>query len=202
MNKIIVKEIKKSKKNHYYDLIIDDNKYLFSEEIVLKYRLVKGKEISDEILKLAISDNSFSKYYDMALNYSIRYGKSSNAIRSYLIEKGLSNDDSMKIVNQLIIKKIIDDKKLILSITSALVKNCNGVLLIKNKLYEKEFSNELIELAISSIDIEEYNNSLIRLYNKVKAKYQKYDDKIRKYKIKNYLLSRGYLSYDLDILDI
>lgn len=202
MNKIIVKSLKKNKKKSYYDVVIEDKSYLFSEEIVIKYRLVENKEIDEKILKLAIKDNDLSKYYNMALNYAIRYGKSSNAVTDYLLEKGLSMNDSKKIVLELIDKKIINDNELIISITSSLVRNGNGALLIKNKLYEKGFSKELIDYAISNIDIEEYNNALISLYNKVKKKYQKYDEKLRKYKIKNYLLSRGYLSYDLDILDM
>ena len=202
MNKIIVKSLKENKKKSYYDVVIEDKSYLFSEEIVIKYRLVENKEIDEKILKLAIKDNDLSKYYNMALNYAIRYGKSSNAVTDYLLEKGLSMNDSKKIVLELIDKKIINDNNLIISITSSLVRNSNGTLLIKNKLYEKGFSKELIDYAISNIDIEEYNNALISLYNKVKKKYQKYDEKLRKYKIKNYLLSRGYFSYDLDILDM
>ena len=202
MNKIIVKSLKKNKKKSYYDVVIENKNYLFSEEIVVKYRLVENKEIDENILKLAIKDNDLSKYYDMALNYAIRYGKGSNAVTDYLLDKGLSINDSKKIVLELIDKKVINDNELIISITSSLVRNGNGTLLIKNKLYEKGFSKELIDYAISNIDIEEYNNALIRLYNKIKNKYQKYDEKIRKYKIKNYLLSRGYLSYDLDILDL
>ena len=138
----------------------------------------------------------------MALAYAIRYGKSSSSVTEYLLEKGLSINDSKKIVLELINKKIINDNELIVSITSSLIRSGNGILLIKNKLYEKGFSKELIDYAISEIDIDEYNNALIKLYNKIKDKYQKFDEKIRKYKIKNYLLSRGYLLDDLDILNM
>ncbi|MBQ9124386.1 MAG: hypothetical protein IJY14_01725 [Acholeplasmatales bacterium] len=45
MNKIIVKSLKKNKKKSYYDVVIENKNYLFSEEIVVKYRLVENKEI-------------------------------------------------------------------------------------------------------------------------------------------------------------
>ena len=43
MNKIIVKSLKKNKKKSYYDVVIENKNYLFSEEIVVKYRLVENK---------------------------------------------------------------------------------------------------------------------------------------------------------------
>lgn len=196
---MIIDSLKKDKKNTY-TIVVNEKAYTFDEEIILEYRLVQGKEISSEVLELAQRKNRIIEYYNMALNYSLKYAKGSEAVRQYLLNKGVSPSDAQQIINRLEKIKVIQDDVLIQNLISSLAKKGNGRLLIEKKLYEQRFPSNLISKAISQMNIEEYNNALLSLYEKIKYKY-KDDSYIQIMKRKKYLLSRGYTYADLKIID-
>lgn len=192
---MIVDSLTKNK-NGSYNVIIDGKSYTFDEEIVVEYRLVKGKEVSKDSLSNALSKNELMEYYYKALNYSINYGKNSNQLKDYLREKGLEDYKIALIIDMLISNKAIDDKAIIISITNTYIRKSYGKLLIKQKLIERKFSKDLIEYAISNIDYDLYYDSLNKLYNKVKNKYDG-DKYTKKMKLNKYLASKGYTFDDI-----
>ncbi len=200
---MIIKDITKSKKKkNPYIVAIDDKIYEFNEEIILEYRLYKGKEIEEDILTKAISSNDIQKYYNMAESYSIKYMKNSKEVYRYLIDKGLDSYKSNEIVDKLIEKRIIDDKKIIEAICYSLVIRSNGKKMINEKLKARFFDYRLIDEALDNIDYDLYFEYLNKLYEKIKSKYDKFDDYQRRMKIKQYLYQRGYDSNDISLLDI
>ena len=199
---LIVDDLKKDSKGLYKVTLSNKETYKFSEDVVVNYRLVKGKEISFDILNKAINDENLAKWYNKAVDYSIKYNKGSSEIRNYLKNKEVSENDIEYIINRLIEKKIVNDNKILDSIVSSLVKSSNGKLLIRNKLLQKGYSKELIENALDNIDDDFYFSELNKIYNKIKSKYNKYDDIVRIHKIKSYLYQRGYSYNEIDLLKI
>lgn len=187
-------------KNGTYTIIIGDKSYIFDEEVIVKYRLVEGKEITMDILQKAIQSNNLMSYYNKALSYCLKYGKSQVEIYDYLIEKGLTNLEANQIVIDLINSKAIDDKRLIASLVDSLIHKQNGRLMIEHKLYEHKFNKELINEALKNMNLEQYYEALNKLYNKAKDKYHD-AEYIKIQKIKKYLLSRGYTYSDLEAID-
>lgn len=196
---MIIERLKKDKKNTY-TIVVDEKTYTFDEEIILEYRLVQGKEISIEVLELAQKKNQIIEYYNKALNYSLKYAKGSEAVRQYLLNKGVSSVDVQEIIDRLARLKVIQDEVLIKNLVTSLAKKGNGRMLIEKKLYEQRFPSPLISKAVSQMDMQEYNDALVSLYEKIKFKY-KDDSYIRIMKIKKYLLSRGYTYTDLQVID-
>ena len=161
---MIIKDITKSKKKkNTYLVAIDDKIYEFNEEIILEYRLYKGKEIEEDILTKAISSNDIQKYYNMAESYSIKYMKNSKEVYRYLIDKGLDSYKSNEIVDKLIEKRIIDDKKIIEAICYSLVIRSNGKKMINEKLKARFFDYRLIDEALDNIDYDLYFEYLNKL---------------------------------------
>lgn len=196
---MIVEKLIKGKKG--YTIIVEDKSYDFDEEIILEYRLVEGKEINDEILELAIKKNRVISYYYKAVNYAINYGKNKAQIYDYLENKGLSNHEIMLIIEKLNNSKIIDEDKLISSIVDTYLKKGYGVLFIENKLYEKQYNKDQIRDVISNINPEIYNEALLKIFEKIKDKYNGNSyEKVNK--ITRYLLARGYTYEDINALDI
>lgn len=187
-------------KDGSYTIIINDKSYTFDEEVIIKYRLVKGKEITEDILEKAINSNDLMKYYNKALSYSIKYGKSQYEVYEYLLDKGLSNIEANQIISDLINAKAIDDSRLIKAMINTLVYKQNGRLMIEHKLYEHKFSKDLINKELNEINYDSYFEALNKLYNKVKDKY-KDEEYIRIQKIKKYLLSRGYTYSDIETIN-
>ena len=198
---MIIDSLVKNKKNKKYTIVVNDSSYEFDEEVILEYRLVKGKEITNDILDSAIKKNSIISYYYKALDYALKYGKSKRAIKSYLKEKGLANEEIIEIISLLEKNKVINDNELIKGIISSYIRKSYGMLMIEQKLIERKFDNELIKEAIDDINHEEYINSLIKLYEKVKNKYTG-DSYTKTMKIKKYLLSRGYTYEDVNSIQI
>ena len=97
---MIVTNLKKLKNNNYL-VTIDDEDYKFDEEIILNYRLVKGKELDEKTLKDAIIKNNIALYYNKALNYVAKYQKGSNEIYDYLKKYELDDKDIHFIINKL-----------------------------------------------------------------------------------------------------
>lgn len=198
---MIIDSLVKNKKNKKYTIVVNDLSYEFDEEVILEYRLVKGKEITNDILDSAIKKNSIISYYYKALDYALKYGKSKRAIKCYLKEKGLANKEIIEIISLLEKNKVINDNELIKGIISSYIRKSYGKLMIEQKLIERKFDNELIKEAIDDIDHEEYINSLIKLYEKIKNKYTG-DSYTKTIKIKKYLLSRGYTYEDVNSIQI
>ena len=198
---MIVKNLKKLA-NNKYNVTIDNDTYKFNENIVVKYRLVKGKEIDDKILKEALEANDYDSIYLKTEKYVINYRKSEKEVINYLRKKEIDEKYISKIIKKLKDNKLIDDSSLVDAMVYSLIKKSNGKKLIEQKLFMHGLDNELIDKAIKNIDMNEYYNYLSKLYEKIKHKYDKYDDYIRINKIKNYLLQKGYTFEDINTLRI
>lgn len=196
---MIVEELKKLKRNNSYSVVIDGESYIFDEDVILEYKLLKGHEIDSSILAEAKKKNDIMEYYHKALDYSIKYGKGEGATLEYLVNKGLSLAEGKRIVRMLVDNKIINDRALLESQLDALVRHKYGRLYIKEKLRERKFSLELIDEALDKIDYEEYYNNMNILYNEALKKY-KGDSYIINAKAKKHLLSRGFTFDDLNRL--
>lgn len=197
---MIVNDLKKYKNNDYL-VIIDNNEYILDEEIILEYRLVKNKEIENSFLSEILEKNNISKLYKRALDYCLKYNKNKAQIYDYLIDKGANNVEAAYIIEKLISIKAINDNSLVNNLVSYLIKKGNGKLLIEKKLYEKQFSKDLIDDTLNNIDYDEYLNQLNNLYLKIKDKYIDDNSYIRINKIKKYLLSRGYTYSDINMIE-
>ena len=198
----IIKSLSKIKNKSEYKVIIEDKEYIFDEDTILEYHLFKDKEIDDETLKLAVSDSELSKYYNQAVSYAYRYGKNHNEVFYYLIDKGLDKDSANNIIEKIRSRHLINEKELINSYIYSYVKNYNGKKMIEEKLKMKKFDKELIYEALKDMDYDFYYESLAKLYEKIKNKYDKYEDYIKRQKLKQYLYQRGYDSNDISTLDI
>ena len=196
---MVVKSLEKAKKGYLVN--IDDKEYLVDEEIVIKYRLVKNKELEDNLLNKILHDNNMIIYYKNALNYSLKYNKNSAAIYDYLNKFEINNSDIAEIIDKLVKIHVLDDEKLILNALDTLVRKGNGKLLIKEKLYNLKYRTELIDFALTKINYDDYFKALKKLYDKAIIKYEKESDSyIKNMKIKKYLYQRGYSQDDINTI--
>ena len=187
-------QIKKVKDK--YKITLGDESVLVTEETVLKFRLFNPKELDnlDEIKKYDL----FESYKNKAISYQVKYAKNSKEVINYLLDKGLDYKESKEIVDDLINKKILNDQIIANNLASSLARNSNGLLMIKMKLKNKLFDDEVIDIAINQITIEDYNYGLEKIIDKANNKYSKLeDDYIRRNKIKEYLYRHGYVGIDI-----
>lgn len=198
---MFVKDIKKAKKG-FYKVTIDDEEYIFSEDTVVKFRMVEGHETSKEEIALAKENEDYSKYYSMAIKYSLRYAKGEASIKAYLLKKGVPLNKALEIVSRMKEAKVLNEDSLLDSLIDSMVRSFNGKELIKAKLLQRGFNKEDIKNHLDMIDDNLYMDCLEKLYNKCKHKYDKHDSYNRIIKIKYYLLQRGYSYSEIDKLTI
>lgn len=191
---MIVISCNKENNDFYLIKLSNDKEYKLSIETVLEYRLVKGKEITEVELENAILNDLVNIWYNKALDYALKYNKTSFDTFKYLTEKKeVDNDIAFKVVEKLKDKNIIDDYKIALNKIYALANNGNGKLLIEQKLKNLGYPKNIIDKAMTNIDLDSYYEGLEKMYIKAKKNYEKEENEyIRKQKIIKYLLSRGY----------
>ena len=186
-------QIKKVKDK--YKIILGEESILVTEETVLKFRLFNSKELDnlDEIKKYDLFEN----YKNKAISYQVRYAKNSKEVISYLLDKDLDYEEASLIVEDLINKKILNDQIIANNVASSLARNSNGLLMIKMKLKNRQFDDNIIDIAINNITEEDYNLGLEKIIKKANNKYEKLNDNyLKKNKIKEYLYRHGYVGID------
>lgn len=178
-------------KKDIYNVVINDTIYEFNEDTVLKYRLVKGKEIIN--LKEVLDYDNKIKYLAKIRNYVIRYPKSIYNLKEILISKYLGIDVNY-IIDILIKEGFVDDKRYAKNKALSLISKKYGLNYIKNYLlYKEHISNDIVDEILESLDFKVDFNDLLN-----KLKKQKYD----KQKAYNYLIRKGFNYNDFkDILN-
>ncbi len=179
-------------KNGLYDVLIDDEILTVDEEIVLKYRLFKNNEIDVKDFDLIRHDDFVYKISNKMLEYRLKYNKSINEIKRHFLSKEIDENIVCQAIELLISKKLINDQELALMICTSLARNSNGYYLIKEKLKQRLFNDNIINYALENLKIEDINYGKEKLVIKLEKKYLKEEDKIKKYKIKKQLYNHGY----------
>lgn len=192
---MIIKELYKDKKD--YIIIIDNQEILIDENTIVKYNLYVNKEIEEDLLNEIIKSYEYEKNYNLAVNYSLKYNKSKKGLYLYLINKNISSQIGSKICDELENIKLINDYNLAKNYTLSYINKSYGKLMIIKKLNELYVKKEAIDEAINCIDYDLYIQNMNKYIRKNESKYLKYNESIRKYKIKDDLLRRGYTSDDL-----
>lgn len=192
-----VKQLTYQKNN--YIVTFDDGKQIeVVEDIVVKYRLVKDKELSIEEYKNLEKEISYSNYYAKLLKYINSYSKSKYEYVQYLKRIETPHNFIDDIITDLENKKYIDDLRYAKQATNYYLKQGYGKKMIAYKLKESHVESSYIEEALLQIDEEIYLNLIINLAQK-KIKSLKVMDYKNKQKLINYLLNRG---YDYEIINI
>lgn len=178
-----------------YQVIIDDKEYIFNEDTLVKLKITSNKDIGQEVITKLLFEEMIVDAYKKALNYHLRYAKSSKECFNYLKSKDISLNIIEEAIARLVANKIINDETLAINIASSYARNSNGPLLIKHKLKQHQFSEDIIRKALENIEQSDYDLGLNKLLIKANKKFAKLEEKNKIIKIKNFIYQRGYTEY-------
>jgi regulatory protein len=136
--------------------------------------------------------------YNKMKNYLLRYQANEKKIRMKLIDNNISFNSTNNIIERLKKIGLLNDDKFIDSFISSLIRKGNGENLIRQKLFDKGFENNLISLKLKDIRCDEYYEALNKMYNKALKNYKEDEGYQKVQKVKKYLLSRGYTYQDIN----
>lgn len=194
-----MKKISKIKKNNNkYTIILSDNSSLsFYSDTLIKYNLLKPRDISDKELEEIINYNDYTEAYNKALTYISYKQRTKKEIKDKLCN--YSNDVSDKVIEKLDELGLLDEKKYIEAFINDQINLGN-----KGLLYMKK---ELEKLNINSYYIDEFLNNIkddiwIEKVRKIVDKKINTNRKLPKerllLKIKNDLIMLGYSKNIID----
>lgn len=223
---MVITKIEKQKKTktNRYNLYCDD---LFvcgiSEKTIAQNFLYENKIIDNELLEEIIEKDKLNYGMNYAYNLISYSPRTSFELKNKLLQKGVSEEHCLQIINKLIEYNYINDEDYLKNYVSNCILKKQGILKIKQGLlqkgFEKQIINEYVEDFFNQNNILDNNESLIlQIENNIKnlilkkeksLNYFNENDNLtkrkKKEKIIRYLLSKGYeyeqISKELDILE-
>lgn len=136
LNKI--ETVKKLSKKGMYELTINNVSYNVTEDLIVKYTLIKGKELSEnelDLIKIEIAnENLILKVY----NYISYQFRSEYEVIKYLEELNATDIQINDIIIKLKSLNMIDDDNLSKLLLNNCITQLKGPKAYKNKLYERK----------------------------------------------------------------
>ena len=184
---IRVIELKKNK--NLYDVHFENGIILnVDEDFVVKYRLIKDKEIDDDSYRSLIKEASYNSYKNKLIKYANTYLKSRYQYLLYLKKISTPNEAIDLILDELTSLKIINDEIYAKSLVEHYLNLGYGEKYIEYKLKEARVEKEIINTFLGEASDEAYKEAIL--------KYLKKNNKKDKNQLIRALLNRGF-NYNL-----
>lgn len=206
---MIITKIESQKKNqHRFNLYLNHEFWLgVSEETLIKFLIIKGKEI-DELQKLAIEEyENVQKLYHQVLNYLSYSLRTKQEIEKYIEEHLDPTLENRLCYQESIIKKLesmgyIDDLNYAKSYvrTQALIAY-KGPNLIKYELMHKGIEEALIHNALFEYSDQQQFENIVKLSEKYSIKQKTLSHKMFMQKLYQYLYQKGFSKDQLTQID-
>lgn len=191
-NIMIMKISKIKKKNNSYIIELSDNTSLnFSEETIIKYNLLKPRNIEKEKLQEIIEYEKYSKCLKIALNYITYKERCPKEIEDKL--NGYDKDIIDKVIKKLKeLGFLNEDKYIKLYIHDQINLGNKGIFLIKKELLKLKLNEEKIDAYLEEINEDIWKEKIEKIVNKKISGNHKYGNKYLKQKLKQDLIKMGY----------
>ncbi len=182
-----------------YKLVFDNKMELtLYEEVIINNVLLIGKYIDDDLMDKIKIENQKATIYNQSLNYIEVRRRSEEEIRSYLIKKSYNNQEIEECINRLKKDNLINDYDFTIAyINDKLNMSNDGINKIRKNLINFNISENIIDEALSKIDLTNQDEKIDKLIDKQIRLNSKYAGNILKNRILNYMINLG---YDRDII--
>lgn len=188
-------EIKKYKKValNKYKVSFDDNELILYEDIILKYELLKRKNIDLESLEQMIEDNKEYEAYDLALKYLGVKMRNKKEIFLYLKRKNFNDTLIESAINKLEKEGYLNENVYINAyITDQINLKQSGPYKIKNDLVLLGFDEEKINTYLNKIDNNIWEQKIKKYIDKHLKQNKKYSLSMLKQRMLEDLYNKGY----------
>lgn len=191
----VVKSIRKLKNSYYSVTTNNGRKIRVSEDTLVRHRLLKGEEISDEDLSKIEKEAELDIGYQMALSYLSYQLRSEREIRDQLKKKEISAEGISYVIAKLKEVSLLDDLVFAESYVRTVMKTQDkGPQTIKQGLFQKGISPEISEKALSLYSFDDQELAATRVAEKAMHKYRDKSHKEQENKVRQHLFTKGYSS--------
>lgn len=196
---ILMKKISKIKKiNNKYTIILSDNSSLsFYSDTLIKYNLLKPREISDKELEEVINYNNYIEAYNKALTYISYKQRTKKEIKDKLCNYSIDVID--KVIKKLDELCLLDEKKYIEAFINDQINLCNkGPFYIKKELKKLNINIDYIDEILNNINEDVWIEKVKKIVDKKINTNKKLPKERLLLKIKNDLILLGYSKNIID----
>ncbi len=194
-----MKKISKIKKNNNkYTIILSDNSSLsFYSDTLIKYNLLKPRDISDKELEEIINYNDYIESYNKALIYISYKQRTKKEIKDKLCN--YSNDVSDKVIEKLDELGLLDEKRYIEAFINDQINLGNkGPFYIKKELEKLNINSYYIDECLNNIKEDIWIEKVKKIVDKKINTNRKLPKERLLLKIKNDLILLGYSKNIID----
>ncbi|WP_099157593.1 recombination regulator RecX [Virgibacillus ndiopensis] len=159
MKKITRITTQKKRKNRF-NIFLDDGQgeaYGFSvdEAVLIEYKLRKGLELDDSMIRTLVQKDNLHKSYTLAINFLSYRMRTIKEINDYLVKKEVEPEHITKIIERLINEKLLDDKMFANAFVQTRIHTTSkGPMLVKKELIDKGVSATIASDAIQQYTYE------------------------------------------------
>lgn len=194
-----MKKISKIKKiNNKYTIILSDNSSLsFYSDTLIKYNLLKPREISDKELEEIINYNDYIEAYNKALTYISYKQRTKKEIKDKLCNYSIDVID--KVIKKLDELCLLDEKKYIEAFINDQINLGNkGPFYIKKELKKLNINIDYIDEILNNINEDVWIEKVKKIVDKKINTNKKLPKGRLLLKIKNDLILLGYSKNIID----
>lgn len=178
-----------------------DGHYAFpvSENTLIKYRLAKGMELSENLIAVLKKEDQYQKAYSKALDYLSYQLRTKKEIEAHLKKFDISDSDIERVIITLSEAKLLDDLNYAKSYVRTSANTTDkGPVVITQKLKQKGVAPELIEEALPEFSFEQQVENALKVAQKTVAKNHKLAFQALKNKLYQTLVAKGYKTQVID----
>ncbi len=192
-----ITKVERQKKNSKRYSIFINGEFAFGvhEDILVKYELLKGKELDDVFINEVIKAKEQNKADNYGLKLLSYRARSEKEIKQKMFEKGYDEDTILNTIKKLKKNGYLEDRHFAYSF----IKDKTNIkkygkqrirMELLHKGVDSDIINELIEELMDSND--EYERAVELAKKKLRSSYTKDDKKAQYAKLGGYLQRRGY----------
>jgi len=190
-----ITKIEQQKSNPKRFNIYLDDVYHFAthEDILVSYRLSKGKEVDSLQLEQILRAEEINKIKQRCFKYISFKSRTKKEAQQYLLRQGFEKEAIDQVLRQLINEKWIDDTTFAKKFVEQRLKlKPRGKKLLVLEMQQKGINDEDIQASISQIDDTKEVELASQIVEKRITKYQGEDWKTIQRKLGGYLSRKGF----------
>lgn len=171
-----------------------DGKFGFGIDLdsFVKLNLRVEQELTEAEVGQVVKKAEFQKTYEKILKYSTLRPRSKKELTDWLKRKKIHRSIYTKLFNRLKRLELIDDYKFAQWWVSQRIQfRGKSTLEITQELHQKGIDRNIIKKILGKSNINE-DKIIVKLINKNKWRWSKYDKDLRKKKMRDYLMRRGF----------
>lgn len=193
-----ITKISAQKRVGRYNIYLDGHfSFPVSEEVLVKYRLLKGSELDDQQVAAIKRADHQSKVYARALDYLSYQPRTAAEMEKKLVELEATPEQTASVIERLKRERLVDDQQYALAYVRTMVNtSLKGPRVISQKLRQKGLSSINIEKGLTAFSKEQQRENASKLAQKLYRRYHRQAARQRQQKVEQTLVVQGY-GFDL-----